>query len=114
MKFPVAVRASDGKKYFSPDAGPATFQRRGSWACQTTITTPKATATAATRRPTSQRIRFPARRWSTNNQAATSGVTTCAQYATDRTAGSRTTITPSRRMSTIPLASRTSATPKRP
>ena len=26
MKLPVAVRASDGKKYFSPVFGPATFQ----------------------------------------------------------------------------------------
>src|SRR5215208_2702079 len=31
MKFPVAVRASDGSKYFTPSLGPTTFHCRGSW-----------------------------------------------------------------------------------
>ena len=52
MKLPVEVRASEGKKYCSPDAGPATFHRRGSCPCRRVMARAKTPATAAQVNPT--------------------------------------------------------------
>jgi hypothetical protein len=113
MKLPVEVRASDGKKYCSPDAGPATFHARGSCICTISIAPAKTVATAAHESPTFHRIRRPASRCSTNSQIAASGPSTCSQYAADLASGwliSNRTPNTSTRVSTSPVASTASAT----
>ena len=76
MKLPVAVRASDGKKYCSPEAGPATFHCRGSCECSTTMTRAKTPATPAHAAPTDHLIRGPASRWRMNSHTTTKGLST--------------------------------------
>ena len=62
MKFPEAVRASDGSNISSPPSGPASFHFRGSCACRTTIARTAATTAPAHPRPTFHFIRGPAKR----------------------------------------------------
>ena len=79
MKSPLAVRASEGKKYSTPDSGPTAFQVRGSWYWTATMTAERASAPAATAPPNRQLILLPARRCMTNSQTINTGTITCSQ-----------------------------------
>ena len=50
MKFPLAVTASDGKKYFEPSLGPFTPYLFGSIECKKPITTTTSPTANPTRR----------------------------------------------------------------
>ena len=109
MKSPLWVRASEGKKYCAPSGLPTSFHLRGSWAWSTSITPANTAATTAQRAPIFHWIFLPASRWITKSQAQATGARTWIQKAVDRRVGSLTTMTPSMRVRTIPLAIRASA-----
>ena len=79
MKLPVDVRAREGKKYRSPETGPATFHWRGSAECKSTMTSANTPATPAHAVPTRHLIRGPASRCRMNSHTTTKGLRTWIQ-----------------------------------
>jgi len=86
MKFPDAVRASEGSKYLLPSTEPIGFFF-GCAECSATMPTTTTPTAAPQRNPICHLMRGPASRCRMYSHTARIGMRTCAQYATDRAWG---------------------------